>query len=249
MLFNEKDTYKKLQSFNDIQSLNDAINEHKRALSSPKLKNARAIFQLIAEHSCVYIGVSFLTQNSIAKKLGISSKTVQRAVDKLVEIGAVVKRACKRAGGDRRQTSNIIVIQPSVQAEVSSHKTDLINQNNINTNETEKSVVAKEVDKQALIKDGLVAKLPPTLKNALAPFFDYNELYALAGVVFKAKAAVDKSIRIEKHETEYYKAIIEVMSAFKRGKVRNLAGLLSHAVKATTRAIWLRTSFDSWIFN
>ena len=113
-----------------------------------------------------------------------------------------------------------------------------------NTDETEKSAVSKESDKQALIKDGLVAKLPPTLQHALAPFFDYQELYALAGVVFKAKAAVDKTIRIEEHEAEYYKAIIEVMSAFKRGKVRNLAGLLSHAIKATTRAIWIRRGFE-----
>lgn len=249
MLLNEKETFKQLQTFHDISELNRAVKQHKRLISSNKHKNIYAVLDLIAQYSCVYFGVSFLSQNSIATELNISYKTVQRAVDKLVELGIVIKHASKRASGDKRQTSNILVIQPitdeSVQAEVSSQEAPQLNSNYINTDETEKSVAAKEVDNQTLIKDGLVAKLPPTLQHALAPFFDYNELYSLAGVVFKAKAAVDKSIRIEDHASEYYKAIIEVMSAFKRGKVRNLAGLLSHAVKATTRAIWLRTTFEA----
>lgn len=247
MLKNDIQTYKQLQSFNDIPSLNDAVNAHKRSLSSTKLKNVRAVLQLIAEHSCVYIGVSFLTQNNIAKKLNISYKTVQRAIDRLVEIGAVVKHACKRAGGDRRQTSNILVIQPfkeTVQLEVANHKADLINQNNINTDDTEKAVIPASADKESLIKDGLVTKLPPVLQRALAPFFDANELYTLAGVVFKAKAAVDKSIELESHESEYYLAIISVINAYKRGKVRNLAGLLSHAVKGVTRSVSRKMTYN-----
>lgn len=251
MLLNDKETFKQLQTFHNIHELNRAVKHHKRLVSSNKHKNIYAVLDLISQYSCVYFGVSFLTQNSIATKLNISYKTVQRAVDKLVELGIVIKHPSKRAGGDKRQTSNILVIQPiiddSVQpevAEVSNQETPLLNSKSNNTSETEKSVATKEADKRTLIKDGLVAKLPPTLQHALAPFFDYNELYTMAGVVFKAKAAVDKSIRIEEHENEYYKAIIEVMSAFKRGKVRNLPGLLSHAVKATTRAIWLRTTFE-----
>lgn len=248
MLLNEKETFKQLQTFNDINELNHAVKHHKRLISSAKHKNIYAVLDYISQYSCVYFGVSFLSQNSIAEKLNISYKTVQRAVDKLVELGIVIKHACKRASGDKRQTSNILVIQPitdeSVQPEVSNQETPQLNSKSNNTDETEKSVTAKEVDKQTLIKNGLVSKLPPTLQQALAPFFDYNELYTMAGVVFKAKAAIDKSIRIEEHETEYYKAIIEVMSAFKRGKVRNLAGLLSHAVKATTRSIFERNRFE-----
>jgi len=252
MLLNDKDTFKQLQTFHDISELNRAVKHHKRLISSTKHKNIYAVLDYISRYSCVYFGVSFLSQNSIAEKLNISYKTVQRAVDKLVELGIVIKHASKRASGDKRQTSNILVIKPiideSVQAEVSSQEAPQLNSNYINTDETEKSVAAKEVDKQTLIKDGLVTKLPLTLQHALAPFFDYNELYSLAGVVFKAKAAVDKSIRIEEHESEYYNAIIEVMSAFKRGKVRNLPGLLSHAVKATTHAIWIRTTFSGRVF-
>lgn len=248
MLLNVKDTFKQLQTFHDISGLNRAVKHHKRLISSTKHKNIYAVLDYISQYSCVYFGVSFLSQNSIATELNISYKTVQRAVDKLVELGIVIKHASKRASGDKRQTSNILVIQPvideSVQPEVSNQEAPQLNSKSNNTDETEKSVVPKESDKQTLIKDGLVAKLPPTLQHALAPFFDYQELYALAGVVFKAKATVDKSVRIEEHEAEYYQAIIEIMSAFKRGKVRNLAGLLSHAVKATTRSIWIRSTFE-----
>lgn len=241
MLTNDKSTYKQLQSFNDIQALNDAVNAHKRNLSSSKLKNVRAVLQLIAQHSCVYIGVSYLSQKSIAEKLNISYKTVQRAIDKLVEIGAVVKYACKRAGGDRRQTSNIIVIQPikqTVQPEMSSHKAESIKLKNINnTTDTKKADNAEQADKEKLIKDGLVTKLPQVLQRSLAPFFDADKVYELAGVVFKAKSAIDRSIRLEDYEQDYYKAILSVINAFKRGRVYNLPALIYHAVKTTTRDI------------
>lgn len=241
MLLNEKETFKQLQTFTSLNDMNAALKEHKRLVSSSKHRNIYAVLDLISQHSCVYFGVSFLSQKSIAEKLNISYKTVQRSIDKLVDLGIVIKYACKRAGGDKRQTSNIVVIQPlkeDDQAEVSSHETPLLNSKNINnTSETEKAVAA---DRQLLIKQGLVNKLPLVLQCALAPFFDTDELYSLAGVVFKAKASIDKSIELEEHEQHYYKAIIDVMSAYKRGKVRNLAGLLSHAIKATTRTIWVK---------
>lgn len=255
-----KSTFEYLTTFNAIEDMNVALYHYKGMLLSKKHTNAKNVLQLISEHSCVYLGVSFLSQGSIAEKLNISYKTVQRAVAKLITIGAIVCHATKRVSGDRRQSSNILVIQPvtitsneqvihnelnnnevSVQPEVSTQEADFINQNLKNTNDTGKS----DFEKKEVIKKGLVIKLPETLQKALAPFFDADKLYELSGIVFKAKATVDKDIRIEDHESEYYNAIISVLNAFKRGKVRNLEGLLMHTIKTTTRSIWLESRLSN----
>lgn len=258
-----KNTFEFLTTFKTIEEMNTALFHHKGKLLSKKHTNIRNVLQLISEHSCVDLGVSFLSQRKIAEKLNISYKTVQRAVEKLVSIGAIVCHASKRTTGDKRQSSNILVIQPiqedkekiahneqdikkneikvSVQPEVSTQEADSINQNLKNTNDTSKS----DFEKKEVIKKGLVIKLPETIQKSLAPFFDADKLYELSGIVFKAKASVDKNIRIEDHETEYYNAIISIINAFKRGKVRNFEGLLMSTIKATTRSIWLESRLSN----
>lgn len=109
------------------------------------------------------------------------------------------------------------------------------------TRDTENAVsseneAVKQIQKP-LLKDGLVAKLPSVLRNTLAPFFDADELYEMAGVVFKAKASVDKRIELESYETEYREAILSVANAYKRGQVRSFSGVLYRAIERVTSAI------------
>lgn len=89
----------------------------------------------------------------------------------------------------------------------------------------------------ALNKQGLVRKLPETLQHLFAPFFDASEIYELAGVVFKAKASVDKSIKIEKYSSEFYEVILKAINGFNRGQVKSLPAVLYSAVSDVTRKI------------
>ena len=234
--------------------MNESVKKHKQQNKEQLTKATYNVLDFLSQWSCKYVGVSYLCQKRIAESLNVSYKTVQRAVAKLVELGIVKKFGSKRATGDKRQSSNIIVIQVANYKEKENvhpncpPKEALTNTPKItNTNDTEKEgYSSKEVDKDKMIKDGLVAKLPKTLKQALSPFFDTDELYTLVGTVFKAKSKVDKDIRLEDYETEYYNCIMSVINAYKRGKVTSLHGLLFSAIKATTKSIWIRESMRSF---
>ncbi|MFJ7982327.1 MarR family transcriptional regulator [Lysinibacillus xylanilyticus] len=241
---NTQDTYKSLQSFVSVDEMNKAVKEHKRLNKEELTKATYAVLDFISQWSCKFVGVSYLCQKRIAESLQISYKTVQRAIAILIKLGVVKKYLTKRATGDKRQSSNIIVIQ---QAKENVHpkcptNTALINtQNTNNTNDTEKEgFSSKEADKESLIKKGLVSKLPKTLQNVLSPFFDADDIYKLSGTIYKAKSKVDKNIQIEDYSTEYYESILSVINAYKRGRVDSLHGLLFHSIKATTRSIWLK---------
>lgn len=241
---NTEDTYKLLQTFESVEEMNTSVKKHKNDNKEELTKSTYAVLDFISQWSCKFVGVSYLCQKKIAESLQVSYKTVQRAISTLTKLGIVVKFPSKRATGDKRQSSNIIVIQ-KVKENVQPNcppKEALINTQDLKkTNDTGKEdFSSKEANKEDLIKKGLVIKLPKTLQHALAPFFDRDELYKLAGTIYKAKSKIDKDIRIEEHEQAYYECILSVINAYKRGKVASLHGLLFNSIKATTRSIWVR---------
>jgi hypothetical protein len=168
----------------------------------------------------------------------------------LVKLGIVKKYPSKRATGDKRQSSNIIVIQKvvvNVQPKCPPKEALIKAQDLKETDDTGKEdFSSKKVANKDLIKKGLVTKLPKTLQTALAPFFDGEEIYKLAGTIYKAKSKVDKDIRIEEHEQKYYECILSVINAFKRGKAKSLHGLLFHSIKVLTRSIWAKERFNAY---
>lgn len=254
MLLNTKETYRKLQPFNSIEELNATIKLIREQFSDQLNKTDLNVLDALSRYSCVYFGVSFRSKSNIADELGVSRRTIIRSCNKLESLGIIKQYELKRHNGDRRQSANAIVIMPietQAQAveragverasdtpechakETPPKSIKILN----NTTDTKKADNAEQADKEKLIKDGLVAKLPQVLQRSLAPFFDADKIYELAGVVFKAKSAIDRSIRLEDYEQDYYKAILSVINAFKRGRVYNLPALIYHAVKSTTRKI------------
>ena len=248
-LQNTTSTYQSLQTFESVEDMNKSVKLH-RAQNKEQLTNSTyKVLDFISQWSCKYVGVSFLCQKKIAESLEISYKTVQRAIAKLVELGIVKKFGSKRATGDKRQSSNIIVIQvasyeekekcppvcPPIEAPLETQ--EKIN----NTYDTEKAVeYQKEANKKKVIEEGLKTKLPKTLQDTLTPFFNSDDVYSLVGTIYKAKSNVDKDIRIEEYENEYYECVSSVINAYKRGKVASLHGLLYSAIKAITKSIWMK---------
>lgn len=246
--------------FTTIEQLNANTRAIRATHSEFLITSEKAVLDVLHRFATSHFGVCYLSKSSIAEKVGVSRRQVIRICNKLEALGIIVQYATdrKRGGG---QTSNTIVFLTQISArnafvdceittvdtgDVTPDVTGLdalkdapqeIKDINI-TRDTEKADSASnEVSKDVLIKDGLVAKLPSTLRMALAPFFDADELYAMAGVVFKAKHAVNAEIRIEDYERDYYKAITGVMHAFKRGTARNVGGLLFAAIRSTTHTI------------
>ena len=242
-LRNNEETYRSLQSFETVQEMNKAVKQHKKLVNSKKHKNIYKLLDVISQYSCKYVGVSWLCQRTLAKMLGVDYRTVQRGFDKLEELGIVTIHECYRDGGDRRQTSNTYVINPikesSVMAEVSDHKTPQTSTKLTNTDVTEKAVPSK-----GELASILVNKLSKPLQ-ILGYYFDMNEIYSIAGTVFKAKASIDKTISIEEHAHEFETTIKQVIQSYKMGKVRSFNGVIFSAIKNLCKSIQLKSQLNN----
>ncbi|KMQ28822.1 MULTISPECIES: cytosolic protein [Bacillus cereus group] len=118
-----KESFHNLSSFKDVEELNKTVRAYRDTIRmSIKRTDVQSklitLLEILKRHSCKYVGVSFLCKNSIAEKMEVSYKTVQRLMKKLVDLEMIKQVAMKRTK-DMLQTSNAIIIQPIVE-EVSS---------------------------------------------------------------------------------------------------------------------------------
>ncbi|CDN38361.1 cytosolic protein [Bacillus thuringiensis] len=104
-----EETYENLASFQTLKELNDTVRAYKKQYKLNK--NQMAILDHLHHYSAKYLGVSFKTKNNIADALHISRRTVIRVCQYLESLGIIKQLEMKRKS-DRRQTSNVIVIQP-----------------------------------------------------------------------------------------------------------------------------------------
>ncbi|MFZ7804967.1 cytosolic protein [Bacillus thuringiensis] len=103
------ETYENLVSFQTIEELNDTVRAYKKQYKLNK--NQMAVLDHLHHYSAKYLGVSFKTKNNIADALHISRRTVIRVCQYLESLGIIKQLEMKRKS-DRRQTSNVIMIQP-----------------------------------------------------------------------------------------------------------------------------------------
>ena len=114
-----KEAFHNLSSFTDVEELNKTVRAYRDTIRmSIKRTDVQSklitLLEILKRHSCKYVGVSFLCKNRIAKKMGVSYKTVQRLMNKLVDLEMIKQVAMKRTK-DMLQTSNAIIIQPIVE--------------------------------------------------------------------------------------------------------------------------------------
>ncbi|MGE7624818.1 helix-turn-helix domain-containing protein [Viridibacillus sp. NPDC096237] len=269
-LLNTQENYAKLKSFKSVEEMNEAIKYHRDQHADTLTPSTRNVLDVLARYSYVYPGVSYRSKKHIAEELEIDIRTVRRACNLLEDLGIIKQYSTKRHKGDKRQSTNaIVILKPStVEAEVNvlpecptpfleaPAKTSLRDINN--TRDTENadlptSSAVKELreqerkeEEQALLKEGLVEKLPTPLR-VLSPFFKSSELYRFSGIIFKAKASIDRNIVLEHHESKYKKALLSVMSAYKRGKVECLESVIYTAVKRVSRSIKVKSIMnEAW---
>jgi hypothetical protein len=212
--------------FKSIEELNAAVAAHKR---NHKLsKTEIAVLDVLARYSCKNIGKSWLAKSTIARLVGKSRRTVIRACNRLEALGIIRQYERRRETGDRRQTSNLIVIQSAaVTPAMSRQEAGSRNyKNKINTYATE-----------APTHGALKRSIPAELFSALKPYFNDRDMYKAIGVLYRAKASIDRSILVENHASDFIDGLQSAVFAYKRGKVRNLFGYLFRVWQSVTAEI------------
>lgn len=213
-------TLTELQTFNSVQEMDEAIKKHKKAHDLSDTD--RSILDAISRYACKYKGVCYLSKQKIAEAAGFKSRmTAIRACNRLEALGIIKQYETRRIKGDRRQSTNIIVIAPvTPESDTKETPTKTINKNN--------TLLDTEIrpNKDDIIKRSLKNAIPASIYNALSPFFSGQALYDTYGILLRAKARIDRSITLEEYGNRYIDAFFNVIRLYKAGKVRSLNGLL-----------------------
>lgn len=100
----------------DKEQINYSINTHMKRIQENNVegKKLMKLLQIIGQFVYKY-GVSFMSNKTMAKEIKTSVRTVQRYVDKLVSLNAIVKIPTARKN-NKGQTSNTIVILPVIKS-------------------------------------------------------------------------------------------------------------------------------------
>ncbi|QIG62550.1 HTH domain-containing protein [Sporosarcina phage Lietuvens] len=243
-LLNTEETYRNLQPFATVEELN-ANTKAIRSLYADEMTPATYdVLDVLHRYACKFAGVCFLSKAKIAKELGIATRTVLRACNKLSEMGVIVQHATKRRGGDKRQSSNAIVfvdVRSFVSVEVTDCQTECrtgsrtvntplntpLKAKTLYTNDTgasaqeeisgqEKNENQKAIDPTD--KANLAASLPEGWYDIAAPYAaDFNDLYAITGALFKGKHGT--TLKVEDYLTDFGDVLRKAWIAIKNGKV------------------------------
>nr|WP_259544438.1 helix-turn-helix domain-containing protein [Heyndrickxia oleronia] len=217
-----------MQSFQSVEELNAAIRQHRAA--NDLTKTELAVLDVLAQYSCVEPGVSYLRKSKIGEIIGKSRRTIIRACNRLESLGIIRQYKRMRETGDRRQTSNLIVIQP-VKCVVVNESTTTRDTPDMSPQETP---YINSKSNNTYSNGGLKRAVHSPLYDALSPYFNDGELYRVIGVLYRAKASVDRNITVEDYVTEYVDAFKSVVYSHKIGKVRSLFGCLFSAWREVT---------------
>ncbi|MEN8699568.1 helix-turn-helix domain-containing protein [Bacillus infantis] len=114
-----EESFHNLSTFQDIEGLNRTVRKYKEEIQTAVKRSdvqvrLTVLLELLKRHSCKQIGVSYMCKRTIAQKMELAYKTIQRLVKKLEDLGMIRQVAMKRKK-DMLQTANAIVIIPSKQ--------------------------------------------------------------------------------------------------------------------------------------
>jgi DNA-binding Lrp family transcriptional regulator len=216
------------QSFNSIEELNHHVDLYRHHTTATQFR----VLWFISRFAVKYPGAAHLKAATIAEGLGISTKTVYRALKSLADIGAIVKYKTIRpkSGG---QGANIYVIQPIVQATMSNRKQSDKPCECKDKGANEREETAQSINlKNRYLYNTYSAAEQPRLESPYARFKTMvnsfvanrkltNRLYGIyLAQTSYLRSAFDSADLLDRG----LQAIIATFQATKRKRIRNIAG-------------------------
>lgn len=234
---------KEYTTFNSVEEMDQHVEKHIQEHYYNLTKSERAIVFKIAAHCLAYPGACHLKVQTIADSLGISTKTVYRAIKKLESLGIIKKVNYTRGKGG--QGANIYIILPhNVPAEMSergnaentnkgniseqnfeNQPLNSFNQNNnlIDTYATQS--VSEKVDNLLVTKEQTPYE---RLKRFVSYFVNDSKLASKCYGIFIAQTAK----QINKPDIDIaIEALKHTFKAVKRKKVHSITGYFNNTLK------------------
>ncbi|MED4578996.1 helix-turn-helix domain-containing protein [Bacillus atrophaeus] len=211
------------QTFDSTAQLNEAIYEHIKRNTYELNETDRQTLKTIARYAVKFSGAAHLKAETLAGLIEKSVKTARRVLNKLASLNIVKKVATTRKinGG---KGANIIVILPVKNGNENANDQSTVSNRGQAEKPTESTAEAPKIENEpsALFKrsknkntvldtasvpsDALKGSLPSAIYNAMARYFDAEAIYKYYGILLRAKASVDRAIRLEDHAEPFVEA-------------------------------------------
>ncbi|ASS63708.1 hypothetical protein CHN56_03250 [Bacillus velezensis] len=204
------------QTFDSTSALNAAVYEHIKRNTYDLNDTDRQALKKIARYAVKFRGAAHLKAETLADLIGKSVKTARRVLNKLATLGIVKKIATTRKinGG---KGANIIVILPVDDQSTMSNRgqaekpTETTAEAPKTENEPSDSIKRSKnknnvLDTATVPAEALKGALPDEIFNAMSRYFDAEDIYKYYGILLRAKASVDRSIRLEEHALPFVEA-------------------------------------------
>lgn len=204
------------QTFDSTAALNAAVYEHIKRNTYDLNDTDRQALKKIARYAVKFSGAAHLKAETLADLIGKSVKTARRALNKLATLGIVKKIATTRKinGG---KGANIIVILPVDDQSTMSNRgqaekpTETTAEAPKTENEPSDSIKRSKkqnnvLDTATVPAEALKGALPDEIFIAMSRYFDAEDIYKYYGILLRAKASVDRSIRLEEHAAPFVEA-------------------------------------------
>ena len=204
------------QTFDSTAALNAAVYEHIKRNTYDLNDTDRQALKKIARYAVKFSGAAHLKAETLAELIGKSVKTARRALNKLATLGIIKKIATTRKinGG---KGANIIVILPVDDQSTMSNRgqaekpTETTAEAPKTENEPSDSIKRSKkqnnvLDTTVIPAEALRGALPDEIFNAMSRYFDADDIYKYYGILLRAKASVDRTIRLEEHAAPFVEA-------------------------------------------
>ncbi|QBP39719.1 helix-turn-helix domain-containing protein [Paenisporosarcina antarctica] len=239
------------QTFTSVKEMDKHVQQHTNAHYHELIQTDRDVLSLLSRYSCKFPGAAHLKVETIMKALSKSDVTIRRAIRKLAKLHIIekisfIRRVSKGYG------ANILRILPfeDKSTMITRSSTESVTPVSVQSPEIEKqtslsnNLIQDTYDTEDAIKEGLITKLPERIGRILGAFFDMNTVYKVYGIMLRAKAKIDRTMMFEEYEEDYISAILSVVNAYKRGRVKNIFGVLYAAILSATKRLYVTALFN-----
>ena len=247
--------------YKSIEELNETVRIHKR---NPELNATdRAVLDVLARYSCKELGKSWLAKSTIAEIVGKSRRTIIRVCNKLERLGIIRQYTRMRKTGDRRQTSNLIVILPAVEPSQKKHDAPKCHRKETTRKSQKKHVTpechsketpARNLNNYHLLrntyfvekydKQTFYSRFCHLIKSTLGNV-DKNLIYRLYGVYRAHSAPLLRLNAFDRQTVEAigWTALKNAIMATQRKRIRNLPGYYNGVLDRMLDRLYYETAY------
>lgn len=252
---------KRFQSFMTVQELDEAVEKHKAANRQLLHQTDIQVLHTLAGHAVKYPGVAKLKVATLAAMLRKSEKTIRRSLNTFVTAKILKKQPTIRpiSGG---YGACIFIFLPYDDQSLVTNRQHRPNREQASVLTEKKEVETNDLLKQVnntmdldtvkqdifLDDDAMKGRIPEELFNVWKQYLDAKAMCQVYGILLRAKARVDASIRIEEndHFEHYNLALKRTLMGYKLGKVRSFYGYLFRAFEQASKKIKELEEEEKW---